>query len=858
MDSSSFASASERSEEPKAISILGSDAKALASSADQIESLIDSNNNNTQPEAGSETVHWLAGADHDDQTNTEQDSQSISDEHNSDSQLSSFEVNKSVDEANASLVCDKNIELSVVNEITIENCGLPIQIHSTSMADSMAGFASDGQLDESSDSIGSQLDELSNQVVSEVQLDQLGNQIVGSEEQQIVAEPQLNGFHRVETSGPINVNDLIAASSTNEHNVQIEELSGFERPVEQVVELLVGQIVELQAGQQIELRADQRIAHEVELSDSGTIAVADLFAASSQIQFGGMLVHSGQPVTNQEHNLNETSLSVLEQINEEATEEAMNCEKETDESPNLDGGKPACKAVSQPRVASSRRSRRQADRESESRSAQEEEDHPPGKDPNESATTHGDSNDQLKQPAASDHRQSSRTQTADSSLTQNEPSPDHELNNKSTKKRAPKSPRTAEPEPTPERASGRPQRTRKVPSYLAGDDFEVEDSFRRRLSSTSAGSEKAKVNRKSINRQDALKDPATPQKTTADDAVEDTGKATKEPVKAVPIKSPEKNVFTQQMLIRLAKPDQIKSEDQEKAEQEAAAKEAQDKTTEDDERESECDEQLLEVDDGRTADESKQAEESEESTAQDDDKIEIESKPEEAAKPEEHEMQTDSLTEPTTEEAKQVEEENAVQEKQIEDQEMQEDQNEYSKEDNEMPDEQGEEPSEDQANRDDQTSDDDQASKDQQSSKESAAKEETSSRDESAKEGDLSSEREDQSSKGSVGSDKRSASEDDSDDLSGSDEERLKIDEKPASDLSKRSPVTVRNHSADTGKPKRTAARSAAKRNVPSSDEEDEDEEEEDSDEDPNKLWCICRKPFGNRFMIQCDQCKEW
>ncbi|XP_054709341.1 uncharacterized protein LOC129219046 [Uloborus diversus] len=29
-------------------------------------------------------------------------------------------------------------------------------------------------------------------------------------------------------------------------------------------------------------------------------------------------------------------------------------------------------------------------------------------------------------------------------------------------------------------------------------------------------------------------------------------------------------------------------------------------------------------------------------------------------------------------------------------------------------------------------------------------------------------------------------------------------------------------------------------------------------EEDPDKLWCICRKPHNNRFMIQCDSCKEW
>ncbi|XP_065367348.1 serine-rich adhesin for platelets isoform X2 [Calliphora vicina] len=33
---------------------------------------------------------------------------------------------------------------------------------------------------------------------------------------------------------------------------------------------------------------------------------------------------------------------------------------------------------------------------------------------------------------------------------------------------------------------------------------------------------------------------------------------------------------------------------------------------------------------------------------------------------------------------------------------------------------------------------------------------------------------------------------------------------------------------------------------------------EEDDDDDPNKLWCICRQPHNNRFMICCDVCEDW
>uniref|UniRef100_A0A1A9W2B6 PHD-type domain-containing protein n=1 Tax=Glossina brevipalpis TaxID=37001 RepID=A0A1A9W2B6_9MUSC len=35
-------------------------------------------------------------------------------------------------------------------------------------------------------------------------------------------------------------------------------------------------------------------------------------------------------------------------------------------------------------------------------------------------------------------------------------------------------------------------------------------------------------------------------------------------------------------------------------------------------------------------------------------------------------------------------------------------------------------------------------------------------------------------------------------------------------------------------------------------------ESEIDDDDDPNKLWCICRQPHNNRFMICCDVCEDW
>ncbi|XP_059050860.1 death-inducer obliterator 1 isoform X2 [Achroia grisella] len=37
-----------------------------------------------------------------------------------------------------------------------------------------------------------------------------------------------------------------------------------------------------------------------------------------------------------------------------------------------------------------------------------------------------------------------------------------------------------------------------------------------------------------------------------------------------------------------------------------------------------------------------------------------------------------------------------------------------------------------------------------------------------------------------------------------------------------------------------------------------ESQESWNSEDDPNRLWCICRQPHNNRFMICCDGCEDW
>ena len=47
------------------------------------------------------------------------------------------------------------------------------------------------------------------------------------------------------------------------------------------------------------------------------------------------------------------------------------------------------------------------------------------------------------------------------------------------------------------------------------------------------------------------------------------------------------------------------------------------------------------------------------------------------------------------------------------------------------------------------------------------------------------------------------------------------------------------------------------KRDEEAAGEEEEDEEEEEEEEEEER-YCVCRGPYGNKFMIACDGCEEW
>ncbi|KRK03530.1 uncharacterized protein Dyak_GE26190, isoform C [Drosophila yakuba] len=54
-----------------------------------------------------------------------------------------------------------------------------------------------------------------------------------------------------------------------------------------------------------------------------------------------------------------------------------------------------------------------------------------------------------------------------------------------------------------------------------------------------------------------------------------------------------------------------------------------------------------------------------------------------------------------------------------------------------------------------------------------------------------------------------------------------------------------------------TAPRRSKKLDTSQNNDPDASESQED-DDDPNKLWCVCRQPHNNRFMICCDLCEDW
>lgn len=61
-----------------------------------------------------------------------------------------------------------------------------------------------------------------------------------------------------------------------------------------------------------------------------------------------------------------------------------------------------------------------------------------------------------------------------------------------------------------------------------------------------------------------------------------------------------------------------------------------------------------------------------------------------------------------------------------------------------------------------------------------------------------------------------------------------------------------------TKAPRKKKSAGKTKAIVPTKAQDEEESQEDEDEDDPNKLWCICRQPHNNRFMICCDVCEDW
>lgn len=58
-----------------------------------------------------------------------------------------------------------------------------------------------------------------------------------------------------------------------------------------------------------------------------------------------------------------------------------------------------------------------------------------------------------------------------------------------------------------------------------------------------------------------------------------------------------------------------------------------------------------------------------------------------------------------------------------------------------------------------------------------------------------------------------------------------------------------------------SGGRNSRRQSTTAHEEKDEDANSDatwNSEDDPDRLWCICKQPHSNRFMICCDKCEDW
>ncbi|ETN65750.1 hypothetical protein AND_002473 [Anopheles darlingi] len=62
----------------------------------------------------------------------------------------------------------------------------------------------------------------------------------------------------------------------------------------------------------------------------------------------------------------------------------------------------------------------------------------------------------------------------------------------------------------------------------------------------------------------------------------------------------------------------------------------------------------------------------------------------------------------------------------------------------------------------------------------------------------------------------------------------------------------------DANRTKRLVTSTTAIDSAAAQDDDLDSDESWNSEDDPDRLWCICRQPHNNRFMICCDSCEDW
>ncbi|XP_035912298.1 death-inducer obliterator 1 [Anopheles stephensi] len=83
-------------------------------------------------------------------------------------------------------------------------------------------------------------------------------------------------------------------------------------------------------------------------------------------------------------------------------------------------------------------------------------------------------------------------------------------------------------------------------------------------------------------------------------------------------------------------------------------------------------------------------------------------------------------------------------------------------------------------------------------------------------------------------------------------------EQQPVDEAAKSKRINKPRQSIDNNRAKRVSSTNVAIAIEAAQDDDYESDESWNSEDDPDRLWCICRQPHNNRFMICCDSCEDW